>query len=519
MTSVIINTTAVAATVSSAGSVEAKLVSAPVLTTVSGVTDHGGLTGLSGDDHPHYHNDARGDARYPAKVTPATPGRIVRFTGTAGQLGQTSGLFEDASGNVGIGTSSPSHKLSVVGEIDGQLADTLPSSGAGSRLYSVNTSDSPTYGGFNLGGATFNGVNPDGRPNHVMSMGWNIGDNGAPLIASQPAMRVFGAESHYNLNGNPALPGFELHLGSHWKANAVSDEHRPISIYLHKVTHTSELLFNNQIINFSDSTGQNQFLKCTSNGAAPLAGSTWEIFGPTTINLSRNDNVYFRQLNAQGGTYLFLPYIDASNVLRFGQPMWAIGPRTDIGPYPGQHLVLQPTTANDGDSILSGEGPVFTGTHYAFQMEGAPSLDFIGAIYNNRNALTANAIQELRTIGADAGDPFTRYHVFSGGSFDVGIDNSDGDKFKISLGGALGTTDRLVIDSGGNVGIGTAAPSTKLHVAGPIRCASYTVATLPSASAAGAGAQVYVSDESGGAVPTFSDGTNWRRVTDRAVVS
>ena len=29
-----------------------------------GVTDHGALTGLSDDDHPQYHNDARGDARY-----------------------------------------------------------------------------------------------------------------------------------------------------------------------------------------------------------------------------------------------------------------------------------------------------------------------------------------------------------------------------------------------------------------------------------------------------------------------
>lgn len=29
-----------------------------------GVTDHGGLTGLADDDHPQYHNDARGDARY-----------------------------------------------------------------------------------------------------------------------------------------------------------------------------------------------------------------------------------------------------------------------------------------------------------------------------------------------------------------------------------------------------------------------------------------------------------------------
>lgn len=31
---------------------------------VSGTSDHGGLTGLSDDDHPQYHNNARGDARY-----------------------------------------------------------------------------------------------------------------------------------------------------------------------------------------------------------------------------------------------------------------------------------------------------------------------------------------------------------------------------------------------------------------------------------------------------------------------
>jgi hypothetical protein len=46
---------------------------------------------------------------------------------------------------------------------------------------------------------------------------------------------------------------------------------------------------------------------------------------------------------------------------------------------------------------------------------------------------------------------------------------------------------------------------------------SYTVAGVPSASPAGQ--MIFVSDEAGGAVPAFSDGTNWRRVTDRAVVS
>lgn len=48
---------------------------------------------------------------------------------------------------------------------------------------------------------------------------------------------------------------------------------------------------------------------------------------------------------------------------------------------------------------------------------------------------------------------------------------------------------------------------------------SYTVATVPSASTVGAGGMIYVSNESGGATPAFSDATNWRRVADRAVIS
>jgi hypothetical protein len=47
---------------------------------------------------------------------------------------------------------------------------------------------------------------------------------------------------------------------------------------------------------------------------------------------------------------------------------------------------------------------------------------------------------------------------------------------------------------------------------------SYTVATVPSAATYARG-MIYVSDEAGGAVPAFSDGANWRRVTDRAIVS
>jgi hypothetical protein len=54
-----------------------------------------------------------------------------------------------------------------------------------------------------------------------------------------------------------------------------------------------------------------------------------------------------------------------------------------------------------------------------------------------------------------------------------------------------------------------------MHVA--LRLPVYAKASLP--SAANAGSLIYVSDDVGGAVPAFADGSAWRRVTDRNVIS
>lgn len=50
------------------------------------------------------------------------------------------------------------------------------------------------------------------------------------------------------------------------------------------------------------------------------------------------------------------------------------------------------------------------------------------------------------------------------------------------------------------------------------RMAEYTVATAPD-PAGHPREWIYVTDESGGATPAFSDGTNWRRTSDRAIIS
>ena len=61
-----------------------------------GVTDHGALTGLGDDDHPQYHNNARGDARYTA-LNPAILG-INATADTTNRLsvGSAASLFNHA---------------------------------------------------------------------------------------------------------------------------------------------------------------------------------------------------------------------------------------------------------------------------------------------------------------------------------------------------------------------------------------------------------------------------------------
>jgi hypothetical protein len=52
----------------------------------------------------------------------------------------------------------------------------------------------------------------------------------------------------------------------------------------------------------------------------------------------------------------------------------------------------------------------------------------------------------------------------------------------------------------------------------PWKLTSYTVLTAPDATLY-EGNIIYVSDEIGGATVAFSDGTNWRRVQDRVIIS
>jgi hypothetical protein len=77
-----------------------------------------------------------------------------------------------------------------------------------------------------------------------------------------------------------------------------------------------------------------------------------------------------------------------------------------------------------------------------------------------------NGGDEARVVieGEGGADPYLNFLANNATHFSIGIDDSDSDKFKISKHSALGTNDFLVINTSGDVGIGTAIPDTPLTV-------------------------------------------------------
>jgi hypothetical protein len=187
-----------------------------------------------------------------------------------------------------------------------------------------------------------------------------------------------------------------------------------------------------------------------------------------------------------------------------------------------------------GTNALSGRTLTIDGTNSAatqpclgfYDPSGASGKKAMGFVFDGAHLLTEAAIviQDLQDNGA-----FTANLIafWNNAGISVGsVTDPGAGVVKVHT-----TTDASALDTGTLRTLGGASISKKLYVGDLINVAgtvvvdanghlglrSYTVATLPSAAAAAR--MIYVSDEAGGATPAFSDGTNWRRVSDRAIVS
>lgn len=194
----------------------------------------------------------------------------------------------------------------------------------------------------------------------------------------------------------------------------------------------------------------------------------------------------------------------------------------------GHQLKLNKSSNAETNSLLfqtgfSGRAEMGTAGDDDFSIKVSPDGNsFVKAIHVDR--LTGSVTigegignQRLSVLAFDAPSVQVRNTGGVGGaSFIMTDDTSGGDwKFKITGSGDFKLRNETTSEDVLKIDAATGVSS----FFGPVLLNSYTVATLPSASGSGAGAQVFVTDEAGGSIPAFSDGSDWRRMTDRAIVS
>lgn len=124
-------------------------------------------------------------------------------------------------------------------------------------------------------------------------------------------------------------------------------------------------------------------------------------------------------------------------------------------------------TNNSEAMRITSDGNVGIGTTPLYELHVKKDQNArTNLVLQNHDTGTSADAQIFVETKPGGGDPQIHFQIDGVESYTVGIDNSDGDKFKISDYGSLGTNDRLTIDSSGYVGIGTDGPSSKLHVNG-----------------------------------------------------
>lgn len=364
-----------------------------------------------------------------ALPTTTTVGRLARYTDTAGAQGATAGIYEDAGGQIGIGTATPNKTLDVNGTLAAKALAATNSAGSSQQAATLkNTADNAS-----LKVAQFSAAR-SGTPASI--------DNGyVSFTVKNSAGADFGMASlgWYAIDVTSGSEDSAMTLGV--VANGVG-----ASYWLYPT-----------------------YFRPPSNDGAAL-GNSWVAWSDLFL--------------ASGGVINF-----ASSDLTLTHSASTL---TSNG-----HFLSSMASAKFGSSSWG-----------AFQFNNALT---IGVLFSGaqRNVIGAGYIT------LQAGGSYRWASDSNANTPDTYLKRTAANTVELSSDGSTGAANLNVL---GKLGVGTQSPACTLDVNGPVRVKSYTVATAPSAAVA-AGQIIYVSDESSGATLAFSDGTDWRRASDRAVIS
>jgi hypothetical protein len=381
----------------------------------------------------------------------------------AGFGNATLGLALKSDGNVGIGITNPSTKLQVAGtsQFDGDL--TVANSTLSITAAAPNLLFAVPSGG--LDSRIFN----DGSGNFIIGHGTN---------SNTPTERL-RIDSSGNVGIGSASPAVTLDI--------VSNDANPVKIYRNGVNASYEAQNNADQVYFGVNTygnaaighALNQIaapLQITSAGnvgigvtnpsqplhildgnapsGTPFANGSMLIAGHSTIGL----NFYGNDSSAQH-IYFGSPSDNTGASIRYEYDGFGSSvPELLIGTSTSNGIVTFGTGTGAEKMRIDASGNVGIGTSSPItklNIKGDQSAN--GQLYiepTNDSEYAGLVIKTTR--GADRA-----YAIFAGGT---GTDDLNF-RFRDASAGA----DRMVIDSSGNVGIGTAAPSQKLDVIGRIR--------------------------------------------------
>lgn len=282
---------------------------------------------------------------------------------------------------------------------------------------------------------------PTGDENYTNDV-WALGCNVSAVGVRADNARQYLAleyESKYYQGPSQMVPASEFHLAT---VDTNGTVHRPLSFFLPwggGSGSSAGVSVDKWAVNNFANTAKVLF-DWTTNAI--------DIYSGVVLRKANNDQVFAKQIDAAGTSYLSLPYFDSGDILRCESPVYFVGPRAGAAAtVPGYFAVFQPTSINSGDTVLGAQTGQVTGNHYACQFTGEPTADYKFALYNNRGSSTSNAVIELRTVNSSAGDPFINFNVNGLGNFAIGVDNSDSDKFKICATSSLGSSTAQEIDS------------------------------------------------------------------------
>lgn len=177
----------------------------------------------------------------------------------------------------------------------------------------------------------------------------------------------------------------------------------------------------------------------------------------------------------------------------------------------------------DEDTLVGWDGGSWTGAGGPNAALRTLGINYATADATNRIAVNAPATllnhdgngHQLKLNKALAGDTISvLYQTNWSGRAEFGLTGDDNFHVKVSADGSVWSEAMVIAAGSGDVGIGTASPSTRLHIEGPVRCGRYSTAGRPSAATVGSGAMIYDTTLS---KPVWSDGFVWRDAAGTAV--